>query len=445
MNSMKISRTQAVYQHAKQLIPGGTGLLSKRPEQMAPELWPAYFKQAKGCEITDLDGRKWMDFSTNGIGACLLGFNDEDVTEAVIKTIRDGNFSTLNPPEEVELAERLCAIHPWASCARFMRCGGETAAAAIRIARAVTGRSKVVISGYHGWQDWYLAANLENDCALGEMWLNGLSPYGVPKELAKTTFPCMHGDFERLKSLIDAYGDEIAAVIAEPCRHELPEAGFLETLRTLCDTHGIVLIFDEITIGWRYCFGGSHLMFGVNPDMAIFSKALGNGHPIGAIICNERCRDGIEKAFLSSTYWTERTGPAAALASIAKMERTKVSDHVRKMGERIMQLWHDAAEEVHLPLVLTSRFGCLASFAFNCPEANAVRTLYTQMMLDHDILAGVAVYPTLAHGEAEFQRFSMAVKDTFAKIAPIVASGPEAVKAALRAPEAHCGFQRLLK
>jgi glutamate-1-semialdehyde 2,1-aminomutase len=442
---MKLSLTQARYQQAKQIIPGGTQLLSKRPEMMAPELWPAYFTQAKGCEITDLDGRRWLDFSTCGIGATLLGFNDDDVSEAVIRTVRDGSFSTLNPVEEVELAERLCAIHPWAKCARFARCGGETAAMAIRIARAATGRSKVIISGYHGWQDWYLAANLESPAALGEMWLTGLSPYGVPQELRGTGIPCLHGDFARLEQTLREQGNDIAAIIAEPCRHEPPSPGFLEALRQACDQYGITLIFDEITIGWRYRFGGAHLSFGVNPDLAIFSKALGNGHPIGAVIGNEKMRPAAEKAFLSSTYWTERVGPAAALATIAKMEKTRVAEKVTSMGERIMRLWHDSAAAVGLPLKITSQFGCLPSFSFTVPEPNALRTLYTQIMLEEDILTGCAVYPTLAHGEAEFSRFAQAVKRVFAELAPIAAEGPDCVRRHLRAPEAHVGFQRLIK
>ena len=167
-------KTQALYQRAKNVIPGGTGLLSKRPEMMAPEIFPAYFSSAAGCRTTDLDGREYIDFATCGIGACLLGFNDEEVTDAVLKVVRDGNFSSLNPPEEVELAEKLCGIHPWSKWCRFARGGGEICAVAIRIARAATGRTKVIVAGYHGWQDWYLAANLGDPDALGGLWLKGL-------------------------------------------------------------------------------------------------------------------------------------------------------------------------------------------------------------------------------------------------------------------------------
>lgn len=436
---------QALYRHAKTVIPGGTGLLSKRPEMLAPELFPAYFKSAKGCRITTIDDREYIDFTTCGIGACLLGFNDGDVTQAVVKTAMDGSFSTLNPPEEVELADRLCAIHPWASWARFARGGGEIGAAAIRIARAATGRSKVIIIGYHGWHDWYLAANLGDPDALGGMWLNGLSPHGVPVELEGTAMACMHGDTQKVNELLKLHGNETAAIILEPCRHEVPAPGFLEALRAGCDKYGALLIYDEITIGWRYCFGGSHLSFGVEPDLAIFSKALGNGHPIAAVLGRKEVFDGASKAFLSSTYWTERIGPAAALATLEKMEKSNVAVKVNEYGKKVMALWENCAAENGLPLKLTSEFGCLASFSFQTAAPNALRTIFTRKMLDRGIMAGTGFYPTLCHGQAEFDLYAAAVKEVFRELAGIAAGNETAIYAALDAPEAHTTFARLVK
>jgi len=434
-----------LYDHAKNVIPGGTGLLSKRPEMFAPEVFPAYFKAASGCRITLLDGREVTDFTTCGIGACLLGFNDEDVSTAVMKVVSAGSFSSLNPPEEVELADRLCAIHPWASWARFARTGGEIGAMAVRIARACTHRSKVAVIGYHGWHDWYLAANLKDPDALGGMWLKGLSPHGVPEELTGTVFPCMHGDFENLESVFSKHGDELAAVILEPCRHEVPEAGFLEFLRANCDKCGALLIYDEITIGWRYRFGGSHLSFGVEPDLAIFSKAMGNGYPIAAVLGRKEFFDGAAGAFLSSTYWTERIGPAVALATIDKMEKINVSAQVNNYGKQIMDVWKCAADAAGLPLDLTSEFGCLATFSFKTPASNAVRTLFTQLMLERGFLAGTGFYPTAAHGKKELDDYARAVREVFAVIAPLVKEGEEAIRAALRGPEGHVTFARLVK
>ncbi len=195
--------TQELYRHAKERMPGGVQLLSKRPEMLAPEQWPAYFREARGCEVWDLDGRHYYDLSTNGIGACLLGFRDPDVTAAVQRRISLGSMCTLNAPEEVELADLLCAIHPWAEQVRFARGGGEACAVAVRIARATTDRSVVAICGYHGCQDWYLAANLGESDALRGHLLPGLSPIGVPRRAARHR---LHLRLSRPRGVPDAAG-----------------------------------------------------------------------------------------------------------------------------------------------------------------------------------------------------------------------------------------------
>jgi glutamate-1-semialdehyde 2,1-aminomutase len=286
------SKTEALYQHAKTRIPGGTQLLSKRPEMFAPGVWPAYYREARGCEVWDLDGGHYFDMTHNGVGSCLLGYADPEVTRAVTERIAKGGMCTLNAPEEVELADALCEIHPWAEQVRFARCGGETCAVAVRIARATTDRSVVAICGYHGWQDWYLASNLGEDDALRGHLLPGLNPLGVPRELRGTAVTFPYEDRAALEGIVAQYGDRLAAVIMEPCRYTDPEPGFLEFVRDQAHAAGALLIFDEITIGWRLRHGGSHLRFGVQPDMAVFAKALGNGHPIGAVIGTKAAMDG---------------------------------------------------------------------------------------------------------------------------------------------------------
>lgn len=444
---MNAPKSQALYLHAKERIPGGVQLLSKRPENMAPGEWPPYSAQAHGCEVVDLDGNRYLDFSTNGIGACLLGYADPAVTEAVVKVVRDGSMSSLNPPEEVELADRLCAIHPWAEKVRFARTGGETLAVAVRIARATTDRSMVLVSGYHGWSDWYLACNLGDDDNLRGMWLSGVSPWGVPRELRGTAEPVNHGDMERIADLFEKHGPHLAAVVMEPCRHERPTPGFLEFIRKKCDEYGVVLVFDEVTIGWRYCFGGSHLNFGITPDIAVFAKAMGNGHPIGAVIGSRKAMAGAEKTFLSSTYWTERTGPVAALATIRRMKETRVWEHAQKIGAEVMELWRTTAEKCGLAINITStpEFSCLASFGFGGTDAvmkKQLRTLYTRMMLEEGFLATGGFYPTLAHTEEHVARFAAALDRVFPRLAEVAAKG----KRVLSDRElAHDGFQRLVK
>jgi glutamate-1-semialdehyde 2,1-aminomutase len=434
--------TQELYLYAKKRIPGGTQLLSKRPENMCPNQWPAYFSIAKGCEVWDLDNKHYYDMSTNGIGSCALGFADPDVSTAVKARIDNGSMCTLNPPEEVELADALCEIHPWAEQARFTRCGGESCAVAVRIARATTRRSVIAICGYHGWSDWYLACNLGEGDALSGHLLPGLDPLGVPKELRGTALTFRFENKAELDKIIADNGSDLAAVIMEPCRNVDPEPGFLEYVRDSIHRCGGLLIFDEITIGWRYTFGGAHLKLGVNPDIAVFAKALGNGHPIGAIIGTRAAMEGANTSFISSTYWTESVGPVAALATIKKMREVNLPAHVEKIGLMVIGYWDTSAKKHDLPVDTSNCYPCLAHFKFNHPQGEELRTLYTQLMLDRGFLAGTGIYPTLAHTEAIMALYGKAIDEVFAVIAGALAKGT--VKDMLKGPVAHSGFKRLI-
>lgn len=439
---MDTSKTQALYEHAKDRIPGGVQLLSKRPENFAPGQWPAYYTRAEGCTVWDLDGNRYTDLCLNGIGACLLGFAHPKVTEAVTRRIADGSMCTLNAPEEVELADRLCELHPWAGQARFARTGGEACAMAARIARATTGRDVIAICGYHGWQDWYLAANLGETDALKGHLLPGLAPDGVPAGLRGTTVAFAANDRAAFEQILDVHGERLAAVVMEPCRFHDPEPGFLEAVRAGCTKHGALLAFDEITIGWRLCRGGAHLKLGVAPDLAIFAKALGNGHPISAVIGTRAAMDGANHSFISSTYWTEAVGPVAALAVLDVMTEEDAPAHVAAIGASIQQCWRKAARTHALPVTVPNGYPCLAHFAFEHPEANALKTLFTQEMLRHNYLASTAFYPTLAHTDAVVAEYAGAVDAVFAGIARSIER--ESIHDDLAGPEASTGFRRLL-
>ena len=441
---MNTPKGQELYTHAKECMPGGVQLLSKRPEMFAPDKWPSYATKAKGCQITDLDGNTYTDMTTNGIGACLLGYADPDVTEAVINKINNGAMTSLCAPEEVYLADRLCEIHPWAEQARFARTGGEICAIAVRIARATTGRNLVAISGYHGWSDWYLASNLSNDQALDGVHLPGLKPSGVPRQLAGTAYTFMANDKEAFDKLIAEHGDDLACVIMEPMRNELPEEGFLEYVRDTLHKNGSLLIFDEITIGWRYTFGGCHKKLGINPDMAVFAKAMGNGHPIAAVIGTTAAMEGAHESFISSTYWTEGVGPTAALATIEKMEKTKVWEHAAHIGTALQNNWLELGKK-HGLNISCSGFPCLSHFNFNDYPLE-LKTLYTVLMLDEGFLANTACYPTLAHNDQVVARYYDAIDVVFGKIADILKKGgKEAVLEALDGKVCQSGFKRLLK
>jgi len=433
---------QALYLRGKQRMPGGTQLLSKRPEMFAPDVWPAYFREACGCEIWDLDGNHYYDMTHNGVGSCALGYADPDVTLAVVERIQKGSMCTLNAPEEVELADLLCEIHPWAEQARFARCGGESCAIAARIARATTDRSVIAICGYHGWQDWYLAANLGDEDALRGHLLPGLDPLGVPRELRGTAVAFNYNDRDAFQAILDAHGHRLAAVFMEPCRYRDPEPGFLEFIRDGAHSEGALLIFDEITIGWRLCYGGAHLRLGVHPDIAVFAKAMGNGHPIGAVIGTKQAMEGAQGSFISSTYWTESVGPVAALATLRKMRTIDVPAHAARIGAQVMTLWREAGDKYTLPIQTPEAYPCLAHFAFDHPLANELRTLYTQRMLKQGFLAGTAFYPTLSHNDEVLERFGKALDAVFAELAGALEHN--AVADRLEGPPAHQTFRRLL-
>ncbi len=436
------ARDQDLYRHAKQIIPGGTQLVSKRPERFAPEQWPAYFREARGCEIVDVDGRRYWDFSAHGIGACLLGFRDPDVTRAVQRQLTLGSFSTLNCPDEIELAELLCALHPWAEQARFGRSGGEMMTVAVRIARATTDRTHVAVCGYHGWHDWYLAANLGDSDALRGHLLPGLEPRGVPRELRGTTLPFKMNDRASIEAIFATHGEKLAAVVMEPCRYQDFTPGFLEYIREAARKVGALLIFDEITIGWRLVCGGAHLRLGVTPDIAVFAKALGNGHPIAAVIGTRAAMDGANVSFISSTYWTEGIGLAAALATIRKMQRVNVPAHCAQIGRKVQETWRSLGKKHGLPVVVPVSYPALAQFAFDHPLVAELKTLYTQQMLARGFLATTMFYVTLAHTDELVAQYAAAVDEVFAEIADALAK--DQVAARLKGPVGSMKFGRLL-
>ncbi|MFD1254210.1 aminotransferase class III-fold pyridoxal phosphate-dependent enzyme [Devosia equisanguinis] len=413
-------------------------LLSKRPEMFLPEQWPAYFSKAKGCRVWDLDGRELIDMTIMGVGANTLGYGDERVDAAVVATVAQGNMSTLNAPEEVELAERLVAMHPWAEMARFARTGGEANAVAIRIARAASGRDGVAICGYHGWHDWYLASNLGEDDSLAGHLLPGLDPQGVPRNLRGTVFPFGFNDIAALEALI-ATG-KIGVIMMEVARTFDPSPDFLRKVRELATAHGIVLIFDECTSGFRQSFGGLHTLYGVDPDMAVFGKALGNGYAVTAVIGRRAVMEAAQNSFISSTFWTERIGSAAALATLDVMEQTQSWEVITGIGVDITQRWRELAAK-HGIEISTAGLPALTGFAFKGANAAAYKTLISQEMLERGYLAATSVYTCLAHTPDIVDGYFDALDPIFALIAKCEAGRD--VSSLLRGPICHAGFKRL--
>ena len=431
---------QDLYKRAKRVIPGGNMLLSKRPEMFLPEKWPAYFSKAKGCKVWDLDGKEYIDMSIMGIGTNTLGYGHPEVDEAVSKTVQDGNMATFNCPEEVYLAEKLIDIHPWADMVRFSRAGGEINSIAIRIARAFTGRDKIAICGYHGWHDWYLSANLNNDKNLDGHLLPGLQPNGVPRGLIGTTLPFNYNDIEQLEQLIKDNHGEIAAIKMEVSRNEGPIDNYLQKVRELATENNIVLIFDECTSGFRETFGGLHKKYNVEPDLAVFAKALGNGYAISACIGRQEFMQAVQQTFISSTFWTERIGPTAALKTLEVMEREKSWKKITDIGVNIREQWIKLGKKHNLSLNV-SGLPSVQSYTFDSKDNLKYKTLVTQEMLKKGFLSTPLLFSCIEHDEKIIESYILALDECFLLVKEC--ENGVNVDSLIEGKVCHSGFKRL--
>ena len=429
---------QKLWKRARRVIPGGSMLLSKRAEMFAPDQWPAYYSKSKGCRVWDLDGRELIDMSMMGIGTNTLGYGHPEVDAAVHAVVDAGNLTTLNAPEEVYLAERLVELHPWAEMVRFARSGGEANAICIRIARAATGRSKVAFCGYHGWHDWYLAANLGDSNNLVGHLLPGLEPNGVPEDLRGSALPFEYNRFDQLEALVRDH--DIGVIKMEVSRNLAPADDFLGKVRRLATERNIVLIFDECTSGFRQTFGGLHKQFGVEPDMATFGKTIGNGYALTAVIGRRDIMEAAQTTFISSTFWTERIGSAAALKTLEVMERIRSWDTITQTGCAIIAGWEKLAQ-LHGLEIKVSGLPSLASYAFIGPNARAYKTLITQEMLAKGYLASTSTYACIDHTPEIIAGYFEALSPIYGLIREC--EDGRDVTSLLKGPICHDGFRRL--
>ncbi len=430
---------QKLYKKAKKLIPGGTMLLSKRPEMFLPENWPSYFSKAKGCEVWDLDNNKYFDMCIMGIGTNTLGYGNKEVDEAVFEAITKGNMSTLNCPEEVKLAEKLVEINPWAEMVRFARTGGEANSIAVRIARSASGKDGVAFCGYHGWHDWYLSANHNEANNLSSHLLEGLNPNGVPANLKDTAFPFRYNNFEELVSIVKT--KNIGTIKMEVERNHPPKKNFLSKVRKLATQNNIILIFDECTSGFRETYGGIYKKYGVEPDMAMFGKTMGNGYAITAVVGRRDIMESAQKTFISSTFWTERVGPAAAIKSLEVMKKIKSWEIISEIGLRVREGWKELAEIYNLNISITG-IPSVSCFSFNSKNSLAYKTLLTQEMLKKGFLASTNFYACISHNNEKIESYFNALNEVFKSISDCENEKVD-VRSLLEGPVCHSGFQRL--
>jgi len=407
-----MSLGQKFWRRANNIIPGGTMLFSKNPDLFLPKKWPAYFTKTKGCKIWDLENKKYFDLSFMGVGTNLLGYSNNFVDKAVKKIVNDGNISTLNSTEEIILAEKLIDLNKWAKFVRFARTGGEASSIALRIARAATNRDMVAVCGYHGWHDWYLAANLEDKNNLNNHLMKNLFIKGVPSNYQKNIKPFEYNDLSALKKIIN--NNNLGAVIMEVARDIKPEKNFLKKVRKLTEQKKIPLIFDECTSGFRETFGGLHLKYGVDPDIVIYGKALGNGYAINAVVGREEIMKEASSTFISSTFWTERIGSTAAIATLNQMEKMKSWKIVTENGKYIKKEWKKIADRYKHDIKIVG-LNAIPKFIFK-NNNSLYKTFISSEFLKKNFLAGNGVYVCTEHKKNIINKYLEILEEIFYKI-----------------------------
>ena len=412
-----VKRSLALYERAQALIPGATQLISRRATRFAYGVTPIYAARAKGSHLWDVDGQEYIDWMSS-ILAIILGYAD-DVVDAVVKEQIDrGTMYSINHEREIELAEELVRTIPSAEMVRYAKGGGEACAIAVRIARGTTGRDKVLCCGYHGWHDWYLAANLAQEESLDDHLFSGIEPIGVPKALAGTIYPFRYGDLGMLEDSLKQHAGEVACIIMEPMRSEEPPAGYLDGVRDLATRHEVVLIFDEVSSGFRPALGGAQEYLGVTPDMTVLAKGLANAYAMGAVVGKRWVMEPASRMFISSTNWHDTLGITAALTTIRELRRRNTVAHIHRIGRLLKQQLNAAIADVGLAAEVR---GCdwTPGIEFRVDDPTAQKkalTLYVQEMAKRGIFAPAHININGAHTDDDVAQTVAAAQETFAVI-----------------------------
>lgn len=319
-NNQPFTRSEELLERALKTIPLGTQTFSKSRTVYPHGVSPFYAARAKGSRLWDVDGNEFIDF-VNALCAVTLGYGDPDVDTAVHAQIEEGTLFSLPHPIEIEVSEKICQMVPCAEMVRFGKNGSDATSGAIRLARAYTGRDRVAVCGYHGWQDWYIGSTVRN--------------MGVPKAVRDLTHSFSFNNLDSLHALLREWPGEFAAIILEPMNIVEPEAGFLEGVQALSREHGATFILDEMITGFRFAKGGAQELFGVTPDLATFGKGLANGYPLSAIAGRADIMQLMEDVFFSFTMGGETLSLAAANATLDKIDHEPVIERLAETGKRV--------------------------------------------------------------------------------------------------------------
>lgn len=391
-----ITESDKLYHRATGLIPALTQTLAKGPQQYVKGVAPKYLKKGKGSHVWDVDGNEYIDYQM-GIGPLSLGYAYDVVDEAIKGQLNDGiTFSQMHPLE-VQVAELIREVVPNAEMVRYSKTGCDVTSAAIRVARAYTGKNKVLCCGYHGWHDWYISVTDRN--------------MGIPQSIQDMTFTFNYND---IQSVIDSIDDDTACIILEPIVFEAPKDNFLQKLRDLCDQHKILLIFDEMWTGFRLSIGGAQEYFGVNADLACFSKAVANGMPISMLTGKTEYMKLLEKdIFFFTTFGGEALSLAAAKATINELRAHNVPDYLAKQGKKLREGYNSIASELGMEYTKCAGFDVRTIVTFDAKAGNPLemKSLVQQELIKRGILWGGFHNMSFSHTDPDIDYTLTAYKE----------------------------------
>lgn len=407
-----LKKSEEYWKKAQRLIPAGTQCLSKGPTQFVEGVAPKYLVKGKGCHVWDVDGNEYIDYGM-GLRPIILGYCYPAVDKAIQAQLRNGITFTLMHPLEVEVAELLTKIIPCAEEVRYGKNGSDATTAAVRTARAYTGRDKIAICGYHGWHDWYIITTDKNK--------------GVPKIMKQLSFTFQYNNIESLKKLLDTYPGEFAAVIMEPVGVTPPQNNFLQEVKKITHDHGAVLIFDEIITGFRFALGGAQEYFKVTPDLAAFGKAMANGMPISALVGKAEIMNVLNDTFFSFTFGGECLSLAATAATIKELQTKKVVPFIWKQGKKLQEGYDKVARELRIeeytqcagyaPSALVKFFGKSPQ------ESLLMKSLVQQELLKRGILWAAYHAVSYSHKDKEINETLEAFEDSLKTLKRAISKG----------------------
>jgi len=425
--SPTITESDALYARALGLIPSVTQTLAKGPGQYPKGVSPKYAKRAKGAHIWDVDGNQYIDYQM-GIGPISLGYAYDEVDDAIRAQLADGITFSLMHPLEVEVAELLRSIIPNAEQIRYSKTGADVCSAAVRAARAYTGRNKILCCGYHGWHDWYIAVTARN--------------YGIPQAVQDLTYTINYNDLDSLRQSLDA---DTAAVILEPAVFQVPDPGYHQALIDICHANGTLVIFDEMWTGFRFALGGAQEYFGVKPDLAVYSKAICNGMPLAVLAGRSDVMQLFDEAiFFYTTFGGEALSLAAAKATIGIMQRENVSAYLFAKGQVLREGYNAIAQEYGIDSwTRCSGFDCRTIVTFDATAGDPLilKSLLQQEMIRHGVLWGGFHNMSFSHTDADLNHTLEAYRHALRVLANAVADNK--VRETLKGEPIQAVFRRV--